>query len=157
VLLWLFACGISVNVNPDVAVRRVPGTTLSGRLMYSGPPEYVPRILRQRADAEATFVYSLQSSTQRTTFSALSSLFPLTLLGVPTGQSIATVSARLEVRLGRRTLAAYDATAQASKLRGVYLSDATEELTRRAGLAARDNLDAQLINDLPTLSGSLPR
>jgi hypothetical protein len=157
VLLSLGACGISVNVDPGTAVRRVPNTQLSGRLRYSGPPEYVPRILRDRADAERIFLYSLESSTQRTTFSALSSLFPLGLLGVPTGETVATVSARLEIRLGSRMLGAYDATARASKLRGVYLSDATDELTRRAGLAARDDLDAQLINDLPTLSGSVPR
>jgi hypothetical protein len=157
VLLGVLACGTELTVSPPVAVSRVPTTVLTGRLLYSGEPQYVPRVLRNREDSPALFVYSAQSFTERKSLPVLGGgLNPLSIFGFPTGTSTVTANARLEIRLGSRSLATYGATARAQRARTLYGSDGLEELTRRALFAVRDNLEAQLINDLQGLSQALP-
>jgi hypothetical protein len=158
-LALLTGCGVSDTVTPEVALRRVSSGVLSGRVLYRGEAEYVPRTLRNRDDASAIFLYSVTTFSNRGTLPIIGELLPLGLLGLPTQSNVVTASARLEIRSANRRIAEYQATARARRFRGLYSggSDALPELTRRAMLALRSNLDAQLINDLPALQQTLGR
>jgi hypothetical protein len=99
------------------------------------------------------FTYRWNAETSRRDHPDLVTLFnPLTLLGFPTGESTATASGHLEIRRGDRPVRSYDAQASVRKVQHLYSGDSLTEIRRQALLAVRDNLDAQLKADLPSLS-----
>jgi hypothetical protein len=147
------ACATRLTVVPPLTQSAVSWRSMAVRLEYEGGDEYVPRALRTDANADFTARYSVDAQIERRDLPAAVALYnPLTLFGFPTGSSIVSASGKLEMLRADRVVRQYQASATLRKRNHLYSGDSLTLLRRAALLAVRDSLEAQLLNDMDTLS-----
>ncbi len=152
-LLCALACCTAIRVQPELQNSTAELAALVGRVEFDGREEYLPRTLRRQNEGDVVFTYRWSADTSRSDHPDLVTLFnPLTLFGSPTGESTARASGHLEIRRGDRPVRSYDAQASVRKIQHLYSGDSLTEIRRQALIGVRDNLDAQLKADLPSLS-----
>jgi hypothetical protein len=143
-------------VSPPVLRTSVRSARLEGRIQYSGAPEYLPRSLVRRDDADVLFAYSTTILRNRESFPQLVPGFnPLALLGYPTDAAKVTVVARLDILRRSQRLPGYDAQASLRRFSTLYGAASPTDLEREVLRAVRDSIDAQLANDAANLEQQL--
>ena len=151
----LLACATQTTVDPPLATSAETGRTLGVRVEYKGLADYVPRSLRNEAQASLVARYTTDARTQRDdTPAAIVMYNPLTIFGFPTGSSTVSASGTLEVLSADRVVRQYRAAATVKKRNSLYTGDSLTELRKRALIAVRDNLDAQLLGDWEALASA---
>ncbi len=160
-LLFLCACTTTMTTNPQVAALGDPNFRISGKVIYDGNREYLPRTIADEpgADVGLTFQYRYNAVYgSRDVPDMIALLNPLDIIGCPTGNAKLTIIGRLDILKGGKVIKTYTATSVGKRTRNLFSEGGTFSEMRKKGLmAVRDNIEAQMYQNrdfLNTLSSS---
>lgn len=147
----LGGCQTSLVTIPEVQTYPECKSVFYGQVECQGQACYLPRSVA-RSDAvhdPITFRYEYGTAYDEKEVPALFSLFsPTTMIGTPLGSNDVLTWATMKVLRDGKEVRLYKASCRASKTRNIFSEGETlTDMRRRALLALRDNIEAQMHND----------
>jgi hypothetical protein len=153
--IGLAGCATTIAVTPKLAATAAAHCEIHAPLSYEGKPDYLPTVLIQEPAASSTVLlhYRFDVDYDARPLNDIATLVnPLTLLGFPTGHDYISVVGTLDLIQAGTTVRSYAAAAALKRTGTVFGEGDSFTAMRRQGLlAVRDNISAQVCQDMPVL------
>lgn len=158
-MFFLYACGTKLTTTPDVNLTGLTETDIkivvSGKIDYSGQPDYLPNTISdnhdESSDIKIKYEYMVSYGGTKPSTDIITAFIPTTLLGTPTGNNELVIQGKLDIYKNSIVTKSYMSECIVRKPRNVWSGINYTELRRKGLIAIKENIELQMMYDRDVL------